>query len=262
MKPLALLLACSLSASSDFPGGQTEEQIARVRSNFIGKSLAEINAALASMRPDAVSESDKKKLLEDLPLVTAANRVNDHKRLEHLVARVQGALKLHGRAGIMEIIVFNDSRPIVYNKPGVVVVLSTEVLKIVGDDDAALIGVVAHELAHEYVALPMLYALRAANNLKTSELELFCDAVAVVTILSLRMNPDSYRKALERICRHSQEAAFLNEGSGSHPSLDARLRLIAEIKGAVEPKALHTSNKGAALRKAKRFVWPLQTTFD
>jgi Zn-dependent protease with chaperone function len=243
MKPLALLLACSLWVPSALAQDKTEEQIARVKANFAGKSLAEINSALASMRPEPFSESDKKKLLEDLPLVTAANRISDRNRLEHLVARLQGALRLHGRAGIVEIIVFNDPRPIVYNKPGVVVVLSTEVLKIVRGDDAALVGVVAHELAHEYVAMRMLYALRASDDFRIRELELFCDAVAVVTLLSLQMNPNSYSEALERICRHSQAAEHLNDGSSSHPSLDARLRLIAGIKATLEPKTARTSNR-------------------
>jgi Zn-dependent protease with chaperone function len=256
MKPLALLLACSLSASSAFAQGKIEEQITRVKASFGGKSLAAINSSLASMRPEAVSESDKKKLLEELPLVTAANRGSDRKRLEHLGARLQGALKLHDRAGIVEIIVFNDPRPIVYSKPGVVVVLSTEVLEIVEDDDAALVGVVAHELAHEYVAMPMLYALRARDNLKIRELELFCDAVAVVTLFSLQMDPNSYSKALERICRHSQAVTTLNDGSSSHPSLDARLKLIAEIQALLEAKAVHTSKQGNNLQKSETFIQP------
>src|SRR5262245_16447009 len=255
MKPLALLLACSLSASSAFAQGKAEVEIGRVKASFAGKSLADIISALASMRPEAVSESDKKTLLENLPLVTATNRVSDRKQLEHLVARLQGTLKLHDRAGIVEIIVFNDRRPIIYNKPGVVIVLSSEVLKIVGDDDAALVGVVAHELAHEYVAMPMLHALRAGDNVKIRELELFCDAVAVVTILSLQMNPNPYSKALERICKHSQAAASLNDGSSTHPSVDARLKLIDEFTALLEPKAPHSSNSGnipfASLKQLK-----------
>jgi hypothetical protein len=240
MKPLALLLVCSLWASSAFAQGVNEEEIAAVKVSFAGKSLAEINAALASMRPAPVSESDKKKLLEDLPLVTSANRVNRN-RVDHLVARLQPAFELYGRAGVTEIIVFSDSRPIVYNKPGVVVVLSTEVLRIVGDDDAALLGVVAHELAHEYVAMPMLNAIRASDDVRIRELELFCDAAAVVTILSLRMDPKSYARTLERICRHSRAAASLNDGSRSHPSLLSRLKLIAEITLLLEPEAAYAS---------------------
>jgi hypothetical protein len=236
MKALALLVACSLWVPSALAQKKTEDQIARVKATFEGKSLADINTALASIRPEPFNESDRKKLLEDLPFVTAANRITERKQLEHLGARLQNALKLHGRAGIVELIVFNDPRPIVFNKPGVVVALSTEVLKIVGGDDAALVGVVAHELAHEYVAMPMLYALRAGDNERIRELELFCDAVAVVTLLSLQMNPTSYSEALDRICRHSQAAAYLNDGSGSHPSLGVRLKLIAGIKALLEPK--------------------------
>jgi len=70
MKRLALLLACSLWVSSALAQDKAEDQIARVKANFAGKSLADINSALASMRPEAFGESDKKKLLLQSPYET------------------------------------------------------------------------------------------------------------------------------------------------------------------------------------------------
>jgi hypothetical protein len=85
------------------------------------------------MRPETFGESDKKKLLEDLPLVTAANRVSDRKMTGHLVARLQGALRLYGGPVSSRNNRLQRSATDRLHKPGVVVVLSTEVLKIVGE---------------------------------------------------------------------------------------------------------------------------------
>ena len=59
-------------------------------------------------------------------------------------------------------------------------------------------------------------------------MELFCDAVAVVSLLTLHLDPACYCKALKRICEHSQAAKWLNDGTGSHPALAVRSKLIDE----------------------------------
>lgn len=233
MKALTLLLAFSLWASSAFAQDLADRQIAEIKADFAGKSLADVNAALARIRPMKVTESDKKVLLQDLPLVTSTNRVSDHRQLDRLAARLRVVLELQDRAGVVDLILFRDPRPIIYNKPGVVVVLSTQVLEIVGNDDAALVGVVAHELAHEYVAILFQNAVKAHDQARLRRLELFCDAIAVTTLLNLKLAPAGYGKALERICTHSQSAAELNDGSGSHPALAVRLKLIGEIQSSL-----------------------------
>jgi Zn-dependent protease with chaperone function len=226
---LAALLACGLWLPSVFAQDQKEREIARAESRFTGKSLAEIKRALAAMCPEAVSQADKAILMRDLPLVADTNRVEGQHQLDRLYARLEPVLKLYGRYGVVDLIVFRNSQPIVYSKPGVVLVISTEVLKIVGNDDAALAGIVAHELAHEYVALQMLDAIRSRDLSKIRELELFCDAVAVVVLLDLGLDPTHYAKALQRIATHSQAATILNDGSNSHPEIEARMKVITDI---------------------------------
>ena len=229
LKAFALFMAFNCGILSPAAQDQKQNEIARVESVFTGRSLSEINLALAAMLPEAVSQTDKSVLMRELPLVNAHNRVEGGQKLIRLYARVETTLKLYKRHGIVDLVIFRDSRPIVYSKPGVVLVISTEVLKIVGSDDAALSGVVAHELAHEYVAMQMLSAIRAGDLSKIRELELFCDAVAVVVLLDLGLDPAHYGKALKRIATHSQAAAALNDGSDSHPAIAARLKIISDV---------------------------------
>ena len=184
-KALALSMACGLGWSTIFAQSQKEREVSRVEAAFAGKSLAKISRALAAMRSEPVSQSDKAILMRELPMITDGNRVDGQRQLDRLYARLETTLRYYHRFGVVDLIIFRDPRPIIYNKPGVVLVISTEVLKIVGNDDAALAGLVAHELAHEYIVLQMLHAIRSGDLSKIRELELFCDAVAVVALLDL-----------------------------------------------------------------------------
>ena len=227
----------SLSSPIGFTGWLTfaqsqshlDGEISAVESWFKGKSRAEIRSVLGKLRPAAVSKSDKAMLMRDLPLVNAHNRIQDQRQVDLLYARLDSTLKYFERDQILELIIFRHEQPIVYSKTGVVLVISTETLRIIGRDDSALIGVVAHELAHEYVALEFLEALKSTNLLKFRELELFCDAIAVVVMLDLQYDPVRYARALKRITIHSPGSAKLNNGENSHPTLSSRLRVISDI---------------------------------
>jgi Zn-dependent protease with chaperone function len=227
---LAFLPAFTLHQSAVFSQtpGKGEVEISRVESWFKGKSLVEIDAALTRLRPEAVSQSNKALLMKDLPLVNAGNRIHDERQIGLLRARLDRTLKLFERDQVMELIIFRNPQPIVYTKPGVVLVISTEILKIAGNDDA-LVGVVAHELAHEYVAMDFLKALQSGNLPRIRELELFCDAVAVVVLLDLGFDPAQYAQVLRSIANYSKAAEELNNGENSHPAVEARLRVIADI---------------------------------
>lgn len=229
LKALALMMLFSPAMPLALAQNPKESEIAHAEEAFAGKSLTEINVALAANRPEPVSRSDKAQLMSGLPLVNATNRVKDRRQLDGLRSRLQPTLNFYARSGVVDLILFRDPRPIVYSKPGVVVVISTEVMKIVGNDDAALVGIIAHELAHEYVALQMLRALESGDLTKIRELELFCDAMAVVVLLNLRQDTTRYARALQRIATHSPASAQLNNGSSTHPTIDARLKVISDI---------------------------------
>jgi len=81
----------------------------------------------------------------------------------------------------------------------------------------------------ENSALNMLYAVQGQDWMRIQKLELFCDAVAVVTLLTLHLDPACYCKALKQICKDSPTVKALNDGTGSHPALSVRLKLIDEI---------------------------------
>lgn len=228
---VGLFLICSLSTQLSAAQETTEQdrEILRVESRFRGKYLADVRSALNRALPARVTDSDKELLMKNLPAMVHQNRIHDSNQLARLQERLATTLNLYHRNGVVELIIFSHAEPIVLSKAGAVLVFSTELLRIVGSDEAALIGVAAHELAHEYVALEFLEALRAANLSRMREIELFCDAVAAVVLIELGFDPAAYAKVLDKIATHTPAAATLNDGTNSHPAVSSRVKLITNI---------------------------------
>ena len=91
------------------------------------------------------------------------------------------------------------------NKPGAFVAVTTTLLQLVGNDDSALTGLISHELAHEYIASEMVDAYKSHDLARQRELELYCDAVAVATIIALNQNPTRYAEILRADLNSSEE---------------------------------------------------------
>lgn len=229
---LALILfeargGCHPSPSESKGDGATEA--ARVLRLFEGKSAQEVMRDLDGIRPEPVGEGEKRALLADFPHTDARMNKIYRRREEQLRPRVEPALKLHRRSAVIELKVFEHQYPVILTKPGAIIAVSLRLLELVGGDDGALIGIISHELAHEYVAMSFYEASRLRQHARLRELELFCDAVAVASLVALNVDPARYAKILQKVVSSSPESMLLNDGSAAMPSLDARLKLIAGL---------------------------------
>jgi len=242
---LGLLLTQSRVALSTYSQGEIQQvrEIAHVESWFKDKSLADVNSSLDRLRPEPVNQFDKTLLIQNLPSLIVQHRVNQNSQLRKLHQRLATTLKVYNRDGIVDLIIFRHSEPIVISNPGVVLAFSSEILRVIGDDDAALIGVAAHELAHEYVALEFLQAIQGNNLSRMRELELFCDAIAVVVLIILRLDPSHYARALRHIATYTNTAAELNDGTKSHPAIEVRLVVISHISAMFSPSSSRLRQK-------------------
>ncbi len=93
--------------------------------------------------------------------------------------------------------------------------------------DEEIRGVVAHELAHEYVWDERVKAKAEKDGKLMRECELFCDAVAAFTLKEIGDEPASYGRILERLIIIGISAGNLTiRETDTHPSLDARQKLI------------------------------------
>jgi hypothetical protein len=92
--------------------------------------------------------------------------------------------------------------------------------------DEEIRGIVAHELAHEYVWDERSRAKEDKNGKLMRELELFCDVVAAFTLKEIGDDPASYGRILVRLTMIGSKTGSVTKAeSDTHPSLDARKKL-------------------------------------
>lgn len=229
---LMLALFKANAACCELPLLQVKESAvpaARVLAVFKGRSLKDAIKYMERFRPPVVDEKGKRILLRNLPLVDDRTRVKDEGVVKRVRERARPALDFYRRSAIVEIVVFNYGHPVIYTKAGAVIALSTTFIDL-ARDDAALVGAISHELAHEYVAVEFREAVLTRDMAKLRELELLCDALAVVSLLALGMDVTAYANLLRKVVAFSPEAAELNAGAHGAPSLAERLLVIGKLQ--------------------------------
>jgi len=237
---VATLTLCMLLAGPVFTATRLSEP--NVETNFVlnqfrAKTLADCLTAMDHLRPQAVTTDEKSILKQSgFDLVTSKNTINDPIQLAELYRQTQDVLKFHHRAGIVEYVYFKQTIPLIETKAGAFIAFSDRLWEL-GQDKEGRSGIVAHELSHEYFALQFLRAYQAHDCEKLRVIELECDAFATITLIALKMNPDRYAEALQKIVHSSKESEKLNDGNNGTPALSARLQVISEIKKQFSPNS-------------------------
>jgi peptidase M48-like protein len=154
--------------------------------------------------------------LRELPIVKS-------KSVDRLKAVLQPVLDYHVH-GRMPIYVLRSDKPKAYLIERAVIIITTSMMDIAGD--AEIRGIIAHELAHEYIWDELVQARRKKDWKLMRECELFCDAVAAFTLKEIGDDPASYGRILQRMALVGINSGIATKPkSDSHPSLDARLKL-------------------------------------
>jgi len=183
-----------------------------------------IRERLQQMRPQAylASVAHVKKLVELQDLLIVSNG-----GVGKLKAALQPVLAYHKRSQ-MPIYVLRSEQPRAYLIERAVIVITTRMMVIASAEEIR--GVVAHELAHEYVWNERSEALQAKDGKRMRECELFCDAVASFSLKEIGDDPASYGRILGRLTQISIVAGITagnttRREAFTHPSLDARKKL-------------------------------------
>ena len=217
---LAAIFALGLSTSL---AGQTikttETERALARLGDLSPEAA--RRRLSEMRPPAyrpgsvlINEIIKR---EELP-------VSSSERVERLKAALQPVLAYHDRDGKLPIYVLRSDQPKAFVACRAVLIITTKLMLITSE--AELRGIVAHELAHEYLWKERDRALNEKDESSLREIELFCDAVAAITLKEIGDDPACYAQALERMTYVGIKAGNATRSeTKTHPSLDARKKL-------------------------------------
>jgi hypothetical protein len=150
---------------------------------------------------------------EDMVLPSAARRAK--------LAALRPTLTYLGRDSVVEIRILKLGVAWVSSLDGPVVLLSEGAIDLLSVDE--LQAVVAHELAHEYFA-EEYDAARASRNYEiTREVELRCDAVAIITLTRLGLDPRVLLSATARVTQFNESRGYSTLGKLAPNTAQRRL---------------------------------------
>ena len=214
------------------PSG-SEAKLALQYFNVIGNGKDNLDECLKSIRPVGISAEQRARLVAS---IRKEDIVAPSPERQTKLNALRPVLEYHERSAVeVKILRF----PIVLAwagfLEGAVVVVSEDALDLLTTEE--LQAVIAHELGHEYFAAEYELARNNKQYDKVKEVELRCDAISIITMKSLGLNPDSLVSGVTKLTK-------FNEGLGvkNNPnlvtSLDDRLRFcqamrkLAENRGA------------------------------
>jgi hypothetical protein len=179
-------------------------------------------------RPAALSPDEKSRVVSSLPPDGEVTQLTGAERAK--LEAVQRVLHLHRREGVYEMKVVDVRQATTALYERAVVLISHGALRWL--DAEELQALVAHEIGHEYVWTAYAAAESAGDSSRLRELELACDAVAVLTLSRLGIKPDRLFSALETIGRFNKDRFGVALNEKSYPSLTVRKALIKRMSGA------------------------------
>jgi Zn-dependent protease with chaperone function len=177
---------------------------------------------LDTCRPSPIGADEKSIVLKSLPTEGEVTRLSQSERRK--VNDLNSVLRLHHRDRVYEIKVISIPQAWTGLYARAVLLISLPVLRLL--DSGELQALVAHEIGHEYFWQAFAAADQVKNSQRLRELELACDAIAVLTLERVGVNPDRLSQALEKVSRFNRERFGWATNESSYPSVSARRNLV------------------------------------
>src|SRR5262249_22939105 len=196
---------------------ETERALARLGDlspEAVRRRLSELRTPTYQPGPFLLNEIIKR---QELPICSS-------ERVERLKESLQPVLAYHKREGKLPIYVLHSNQPKAFVAVRAALIITTRLMLI--SSDAELRGIVAHELAHEYLWEERERAFEKKDESLLREIELFCDSVAAITLKEIGDDPAHLAQALERMTYIGITAGNVTRSeTKTHPSLGARQKL-------------------------------------
>ena len=108
-----------------------------------------------------------------------------------------------------------------------VILISKSAFMLLDAED--LQALAAHEIAHEYFTVDYASAVTNRDHRRLKDLELLCDAIAIVTVHRLGMNPARLLGAVEKITRYNQKRYPTRIDGINYPTIAERRSFAHEV---------------------------------
>ena len=180
---------------------------------------------LDTARPEPLPMEVRARVLRTLPTYGEITRLN-HRGQRKLLA-VRALLQAMGRAPAYDIKVVDVPvlRVGVYART--VILISGPALSVLGPEE--LQAVAAHEIGHEYFTADYERAYGLRNTERLKELELMCDAIALVTLERLRINPSRLMSAVAKSASYNRLHFGDAMDESAYPTLSERQVFASEV---------------------------------
>jgi hypothetical protein len=214
-----ILSACPALAAQD------DSELEAALRFFTRHDAAELVERIDSLRPPAVSPTDREAVLATLP---PKGEVRDFRTAQRdKLAAARRILELHGRDTVYEVRVIDVPQAAVALHERVVVLVSEPALDLL--DPVELQALLAHEVGHEYFWSGYFRARRDHDRSLRHTLELLCDGLAIVTLRRAGIDPKRLISALEKVVRYNRDrfGAAINEDD--YPTIGERRRFARRL---------------------------------
>jgi hypothetical protein len=176
-------------------------------------------------RPEPISIVDKAAVLRSLPVDGAVTHfgAGEQRKLQAL----DPVLRAHSRERVYELRIIAIPQAWTGLHGRAVLLISLPALELLSSEE--LQALVAHEIGHEYVWEQYASAKTRKDAKRVRELELVCDAIAIVTLIRLDVPPERLESATEKVFSYNRERFGEALNAGNYPSLQARRQLIKKM---------------------------------
>ena len=175
-------------------------------------------------RPAPVSARHRERILASLP---PEGEVTPDEAARQKIAALDQLLRATGRDSVYVVKVVDTqlARTGIYERT--VLLISEGVLRRIGGED--LKALIAHEIAHEYVWTERERASRLRDYRRLKELELLCDAIAIVILHGLGIDPSRLIATVEKLTNYNLRLSGVIVNASEYPTLAERLEFARAV---------------------------------
>lgn len=182
------------------------------------KYLDEIENSLLKLKIYKLEGTDKS-VVEPRIADSIITSGKDAAKFQKIAAKVLGYHKL---TDVCSAVLFDDKNPTVFTYRLRSISFSSGIFDVLSDDEIA--ALIAHEVGHIYLGKELAQARDAGDARLARIIELKCDAIALITLKNLKINPAVLIKALKKLIEAREKLGF-ETASEQSASMEDRTKL-------------------------------------
>ena len=190
---------------------------------FSALAAASVASGLESLRPAPIGSDEKRRALARLPPEGELQPTPDEAAK---LSSLQRVLIYHKRQDVFEAKVIDLPQAGIVLYARSILLISRPALRLLSATE--LQAAVAHEAGHEYFWTEFEHLKDGRDGRPRQELELRCDAIAVLTLLELGLDPAELTSAVRKVT-HFNEVLGATAKPGEYPTTSERAQFIRRI---------------------------------